>query len=194
MNSPIPMTRRPGNRPFSVRQPGEGRGPGFSPQDGGALRSIVDCRHALEIFTLDTLTPQPGVPAFTPQVYPKMWLVNSWVSQLSYALLGLQLSSSLSNFGTNVQGIFVTTGRNMPSISMGVKSGIIMSHVTTTNSFNNAGTLLPIPATKCSSLAFGEYGRLVPVGTRLNLYVADDGTDGNAYFGLCSFQMIQTRT
>lgn len=121
-------------------------------------------------------------------IYPSAVAIGQPVQfKENYALVGLQLSSSLTIYGSNKGGIFLLVGRYPKYVTISNALRLPISHISGPNSITAPD--IPIPASKVTSLSFGAFGVKVPSGTPLQLYAFADTTSGNDLFAICSLQL-----
>lgn len=161
------------------------------PAFGGLAGAALNCRHAVDQEALYTsYTP------VAPIIFPQMVLLAKLAFTLPYALVGLQFSSTILNYGAALAGLAVVIGRGTPNLGYSQKVNSPIMHVSTTNSLFSP-LVVPIPASKTSAMTYGEYGVRVPLGTFLCLYGFADATAGMGYanylFGAVTFHLIQIR-
>lgn len=125
-------------------------------------------------------------------IFPSAVLLDSIKFQQNYLLVGLELSSSLSIYGSNKGGLLLTVGKmpNKITISDALQSPI--SHITGPNSLTGP-PVINIPTSKVSAMSFGAYGMPIPSGTPVNIYGFADATANNDLFAICSLQLIPTQ-
>ncbi len=123
-------------------------------------------------------------------VYPSMRLIATQKYARSYALFGLQLSSSLVIFGSNRGGVVLVIGNDARKLTVSNSINSPISHITQANSLT-APIVVPIPTSKVSSLSFGAYGIPIRAMTPISLYAFADGTSGNDIFAIVSLQVAE---
>lgn len=121
-------------------------------------------------------------------VYPNAVQIAQIAFQVSYALVGLQLSSSIVAFGTRNAGIFVVVGQTPPNIAVSNSINSPISHITQPNSLTGP-PIVAIPTSKVTSLSFGAFALPIPANTPISLYAFMDATAGNNIFAICSLQL-----
>lgn len=111
--------------------------------------------------------------------------IQQW--QENYELLGVHMSSSLTNFGTADMGIFIILGANSDEISYGKSTPSLISHISGTNSIIGPPAVA-IPSDKSLYRPF-----LQPIdvshGTKIAAYAFGDTTAGNKLSFFVSFDM-----
>jgi hypothetical protein len=107
--------------------------------------------------------------------------------QQAYEILGITLTSSLTNFGTAVMGIFVCVGPNTPTITYSKTTPAPVGAVTGTNSLVGPPAV-PIPSDKTIVKVFLQPKR-IGAGTRIALYAFGDTTAGNFAYAAVSLDM-----
>ncbi len=141
------------------------------------------CIQGINLLTLVGQTA--GDPA---ALFPKCRLLVTQKYNSSYALLGLQLSSSLTIFGANRAGIIMVIGQDQKYLTVSNSINSPISHITGPNSISSPA-VVAIPTSKCTSLSFGAYGIPVRAMTPLSLYAFGDATSGNDLFAICALQV-----
>jgi hypothetical protein len=109
---------------------------------------------------------------------------------VNYALVGLQLSSSLTIFGANKGGIVLVVGQISQTLTVSNSLQTPISHITGPNSVSTP-SIVAVPTSKVTSLSFGAFGLAIPAGTPVALYAFADATAGNDLFAICSLQLLQ---
>lgn len=124
-------------------------------------------------------------------IYPNIVRIGEPVKfTVNYALVGLQLSSSLTIFGANRGGIVLVVGNQPRRITLSNSVQTPITHITGPNSISTP-SIVAVPTSKVTSLSFGAYGLAIPSGTPISLYAFADATSGNDLFAICSLQLIQ---
>lgn len=122
------------------------------------------------------LTPVAGDAAFLTQGVP-------------FELLGVTLSTTLTNFGTANMGVFVMVGVNQPLITLANTSPVVIGAITGQNSLAGPPAV-PIPSDKVVTTVFLQPKRIEP-NTRISLYAFGDTTAGNSLTAVASLVMRQ---
>ena len=125
-------------------------------------------------------------------IYPKMHFVAKIAFSRPYALLGLQLSSSLVIYGSNFGGFAIVIGQVQPSLSVSEGLNCPFTQITQPNSLVGP-PVVPIPTSKSSSLSFGQFAYPLPAQTPISLYAFGDATAGNDMFAVCSLQLARLK-
>lgn len=131
-------------------------------------------------------------PGSADAIYPTCVRIAQIKFPINYALVGLQLSSSLVIFGTNLGGILVVVGQNAPVLAISDSINSVMSHITQPNSFSGAPPL-SIPTSKVTSESFGAFAMPIVANAPISLYAFGDATAGNDLFAICSLQLVRIR-
>jgi hypothetical protein len=121
-------------------------------------------------------------------VYPNL----VWVAEEKWDwpvwVLGVQFSTSLSIFPTNLGGMVVTMGKTQKSgiaISPGLQSVII--HVTAPNSIAGPPAFA-FPSSKVSHISFSDCGYYLDAQTPITIFAFADATAGNYLIAEASVQ------
>lgn len=149
---------------------------------------MARCLQGIDLdLILGEFTGEPGT------VYPRFKRIGEPIKFTSwYALVGLELSSSLTIF--NGRGaLAVVIGKEQPylDLSKGLAAPII--HLTAQNSFAGDPPLV-VPTSKVTPLSFGAFGLGIPPGKTISFYASCDDTAGNLIFGTCSLQLTEVRS
>ncbi len=113
-----------------------------------------------------------------PPVLLKMAGENAFIDfPVPYELMGVTLSSSLTNFGTAEMGIFVIVGGNQERLTLGKSTRAIIQAITGTNSFTGPPAT-PIPSDKVATTVFLQPMLITP-NMKIALYAYGDTTAGN---------------
>lgn len=110
----------------------------------------------------------------------------------SYALVGIQLTSSIVAFGPADAGLILVIGNEQRNLTISNSINSPISHITAPNSLVGPPALV-IPTSKVTSLSFGSFAIPVPSGTPVALYGFMDATAGNDIFAICSLQLVPVR-
>lgn len=145
----------------------------------------MSCVRPFEIKTL-AARYQPTVAV----LYPQLKLITSRTFPVAYALIGVQLSSSLINYGTNLAGILVVIGQTAAVLAVSPDLKQVTSHITQQNSLVGP-PIVPIPTSKCTSDSFGLFAYPMPAGTPISLYAFADATVGNDLFAIASLKLAR---
>ncbi len=125
-------------------------------------------------------------------IYPRFKKVgNSFRANTYYALVGLELSSSLVIFGGR-GAMMVVIGKQDDYLNLSPAMNVPVVHLTAANSFVGPPALT-IPTSKVTPLSFGAFGMPIPPNTPISLYASCIATSGNDIFGACSLQLIEVR-
>lgn len=130
--------------------------------------------------------------AATAALYPQLRLLATRDFPVGYALVGVQLTTSLINYGTPLAGIVLVVGQTALSLSISNELQQITSHVTQQNSIVGAPNI-PIPTSKCTSDSFGLFAYPMTAGAKISLYGFADATAGNDLFALASFKLARLK-
>lgn len=123
-------------------------------------------------------------------IYPAMVRISDVLTfTINYALVGLQLSSSLAIFGSNKGGIVLVIGQKRIRLNISEALQTPITHISGPNSITGSPNV-PIPTSKVTSLSFGAYAIDIPAGMPLALYAFADATAGNDLFAICSLQLV----
>ena len=144
------------------------------------------CLQPIQIRTLIaefTGSAQAEYPNLVRIAEPLQFTVN-------YALVGLQLSSSLTIFGARKGGIVLVIGQKKLRLTLGMALQTPITHISGTD-FITGSPNIPIPTSKVTSLSFGAYAVDIPANTPVSLYAFLDATSGNDAFAICSLQLVQ---
>ncbi len=106
---------------------------------------------------------------------------------IAYELLGITLSSTLTNFGTANMGVFVLLGTNSPTLTLANDTPVLIQALTGTNSIIGPPAV-PIPSDKVATTVFLQ-PFYIPPNVRLALYAYGDTTAGNALSVVASLVM-----
>lgn len=132
--------------------------------------------HPTELFSL-----AGSVSAAAFSAPPNLQLINQATAfqkwDVPYEVLGVTLSSTLTNFGTAVMGAFVLVGPNTDTVTFATSTQALIQAVTGTNSLTGPPAV-PIPSDKVASTVFLHPVR-VPPGKRISIYAFGDTTAGN---------------
>ncbi len=142
--------------------------------------------HKTEIFSLSGAVAAAGFvapPSLT--LIPDENATQSW--QVGYELLGISLTSSLTNFGTALMGLFVVVASNTKTISYGKSTQSILAHISGNNSIVGPPAVA-IPSDKTVTRVFLQ-PIFIPGNTRISLYACGDTTAGNALSAFVSLDM-----
>ncbi len=125
-------------------------------------------------------------------VWPRFKRVgDTFKAGTSYALVGLELSSSIVVF--NGRGaIMVVIGKEDPYLTLSKAMAVPIIHLTDTNSLAGPPAIV-VPTSKVTPLSYGAFGLYIPPNTPISLYASCDATDGNSIFAACSLQLIEVR-
>lgn len=107
--------------------------------------------------------------------------------QTPYELMGVTLSSTLTNFGTANMGVFVLVGVTTPKITFATSTPVAMGAVSGTNSIVGPPAL-PIPSDKVATTVLLQ-PILIKPGMPIALYAFGDTTAGNALLAVASLVM-----
>lgn len=143
-----------------------------------------DCRHEVKPFTLAVNTTGNLVNT----AYPQLKKLAEMSFNINYALVGLQLTSSLTA-QTGQVGVYAIVGNGAENLAVSQVMGRVISHLSNVNTV--AG--LPGPATRVSSFAFGDYGMRVDAGTKLCLYGFSGNDAANILFAEASFYLVEIK-
>jgi len=130
--------------------------------------------------------------AGTATIYPSLRLISTLQIPQPYALVGLQLSSSLVIYGANFGGFFIVIGQTLAQLSVSQALNSPMSHITQPNSLTGPPAVA-IPTSKVTSLSFGQFAYPLPAQTPISLYAFADATAGNDLFAVCSLQLARMK-
>lgn len=123
-------------------------------------------------------------------VFPEMVLLDTLKFTVAYALMGVQLSSSITNLGTPLAGVFVVVGQDKPKLTVSNSIGSPICQYSAQNSIVGP-PIVPIPTTKSGSAPFGSLGYPLPAGTPVSLYGFGDDTDGNFIHGIAQLYLVR---
>lgn len=104
-----------------------------------------------------------------------------------YELMGITMTSTLTNFGTAIMGVFVVIGQDQKQISYARSTPAPIGAVTGTNSLIGPPAV-PIPSDKTIATVFLQPKRIEPQ-TKISLYAFGDNTAGNALAAYISLVM-----
>src|SRR5580698_4009997 len=122
-------------------------------------------------------------------IFPNCVLLETLKFQQNYLLVGLELSSSLSIYGTNKGGVLLVIGKYPRKLTISDSIQTPITHITGPNSLSTPA-VVNIPTSKVSPLSFGAYGIPIPSGTPVSLYGFADATAHNDIFAICSLQLL----
>lgn len=106
---------------------------------------------------------------------------------VTYEILGITLSSTLTNFGAAIMGVFVVVGPNQPTITFATSTPALIHAITGQNSITGPPAL-PVPSDKVASKVYLQ-PILVPPGKQISLYAFGDTTAGNFLQAFVSLDM-----
>lgn len=125
-------------------------------------------------------------------VYPRFKRVGTtFRANTYYALVGMELSSSLVIFGGR-GAMMVVIGKQSEYLDLSAALNAPIIHLTAENSVAGPPPLT-VPTSKVTPLSFGAFGLPIPPMTPISLYACCDATAGNDIFGVCSLQLIEVR-
>lgn len=125
-------------------------------------------------------------------VYPRFARVgNVFRANTYYALVGLELSSSMVVFGGR-GALMLVIGKQTDFLEISESLTAPVMHLTAQNSIVGPPALT-VPTSKVTPLSFGAFGLEIPPNTPICLYASLDATADNEVFGACSLQLIEVR-
>jgi len=123
-------------------------------------------------------------------IYPQLAFVNKISFSRPYALIGLQLSSSLVIYGNNFGGFAIVIGQTNARLSVSEGLNCPMTQITQPNSLVGP-PVVPIPTSKSASDSYGLFAYPIPPQTPISLYAFGDATAGNDMFAICSLKLAR---
>lgn len=148
------------------------------------------CVQPVEFRTLfGGYTAAMGNPGY---VFPQMVLLDTIKFTVAYALVGVQLSTSIVNLGASIAGVYIVIGQDKPNLSVSDSIGAPICEFSSLNSI--AGPpIIPIPTTKSGSAPFGGYAVPLQPGTPISLYGFADSTAGNFVYGMAQLYLARAK-
>ncbi len=139
------------------------------------------------------ITGSVAAAAFSaPPVLKQIAGANAFITHpVAYELLGVTLSSTLTNFGVANMGVFVLIGANTPTITLANDTPVLIQALTGTNSITGPPALA-VPSDKVATTVFLQPIQ-VPPNVRIALYAYGDTTAGNALSVVASLVMRQAK-
>lgn len=125
-------------------------------------------------------------------IFPQIQLVDTVVFDRPYALVGLQLSSSLTIYGTNFGGFAVVVGNKQQTLSISQALVCPFTQISQPNSFAGPPPLFN-PTSKSASVSFGQFAYPLPAQTPVSLYAFADATADNDLFAVCSLYVVRLK-
>lgn len=123
---------------------------------------------------------------------PNLLLIPDATAQLSwpvdYELLGITMTSTLTNFGTAIMGVFLMINQNQPKITYATATPAPIAAVTGQNSLVGPPAV-PIPSDKTIAKVFLQ-PPIIKAGQLIALYAFGDTTAGNS---LAAFVSLDVR-
>jgi hypothetical protein len=150
---------------------------------------LSNCLRQFEIRTLAGRF-QPTTAVLYPRLQIMTGDLATFTAPTGYALIGVQLSTTLLNYGTNLAGILLIIGQTAPQLAVSNSLKQVTSHITQQNSLVGP-PVVPIPTSKCTSDSFGLFAYPMPAGTPISLYAFADATAGNDLFAMASLKMAR---
>ncbi len=142
--------------------------------------------HPTEFFSLRGSVAAAGFvagPGLT--LIPSDDATQKW--PVEYEILGISLTSSLTNFGAADMGLFVVLGPTQKNISYGKTTPALLAHITGNNSIVGPPAIA-IPSDKTVTRVFLQ-PIIVPNGKQVSLFAFGDNTAGNALSAFVSLDM-----
>lgn len=145
-----------------------------------------DCFLGLTPYSLITNVDGTGVNS----AFPLVTRLATFTFNQNLGILGLQLSSSITNVSTSLAGIFVFVGSvaraPIINITNNVNQGLWLSHLTNLNAVVGFAS----PASRSTTIGFGESGIHLQAGDPVSIYACGANSADNLFAAVLNIYTI----